>query len=90
MFGFQRIGDLIWAAATCGARASCSAARPAARRWQRRRPAAPGRHSHVLALPCPNLLCSYDPAFAYELAVDHRDGIKRMYEGRKTSSTTSP
>src|SRR5260370_40766151 len=35
-------------------------------------------HSHVLALPVPNLLC-YDPAFAYEIAIIIQDGIKRMY-----------
>ncbi|MGH9644044.1 MAG: transketolase-like TK C-terminal-containing protein, partial [Terriglobales bacterium] len=35
-------------------------------------------HSHVLALPVPNLL-AYDPAFAYEIAVIIQDGIKRMY-----------
>jgi pyruvate dehydrogenase E1 component len=35
-------------------------------------------HSHVLALPVPNLM-AYDPAFAYEIAVIIQDGIKRMY-----------
>ncbi|MGC2534015.1 MAG: pyruvate dehydrogenase (acetyl-transferring), homodimeric type, partial [Candidatus Sulfotelmatobacter sp.] len=35
-------------------------------------------HSHVLALPVPNLL-AYDPAFAYEIAIIIQDGIKRMY-----------
>ena len=35
-------------------------------------------HSHVLALPVPNLH-AYDPAFAYEIAIIIQDGIKRMY-----------
>src|SRR5262249_779636 len=35
-------------------------------------------HSHVLASSVPNLLC-YDPAYAFELAVILRDGIRRMY-----------
>ncbi|MDD4892331.1 MAG: pyruvate dehydrogenase (acetyl-transferring), homodimeric type, partial [Phycisphaerae bacterium] len=35
-------------------------------------------HSHVLALPIPNLL-AYDPAYAYEIAVIVQDGIRRMY-----------
>lgn len=36
-------------------------------------------HSHLLAYPIPNLV-AYDPAYAYELAVIIRDGIRRMYE----------
>ena len=39
-------------------------------------------HSHLLAYPVPNLV-TYDPAFAYELAVIIRDGIKRMYEDKE-------
>ena len=39
-------------------------------------------HSHVIASTVPNLV-SYDPAFAFELAVIVRDGIRRMYEARE-------
>jgi pyruvate dehydrogenase E1 component len=39
-------------------------------------------HSHHLAYPYPNLM-TYDPAFAYELAVIIRDGIRRMYENQE-------
>ena len=79
MFGFQRIGDLIWAAADARTRASCSAAPPAARRSTARlaapgRPQPPDRHR-----PCPTV-AAYDPAFAYELAVIMHDGMRRMYE----------
>jgi pyruvate dehydrogenase E1 component len=78
MFGFQRIGDLIWAAAdmrTRGFLVGGTAGRTtlAGEGLQHQ-----DGHSHVLALPVPNLL-AYDPAFAYEIAIIIQDGIKRMY-----------
>ncbi|MCU1299034.1 MAG: 2-oxo-acid dehydrogenase component, homodimeric type, partial [Acidobacteriaceae bacterium] len=78
MFGFQRIGDLIWAAAdmrTRGFLVGGTAGRTtlAGEGLQHQ-----DGHSHVLALPVPNLL-AYDPAFAYEIAVIIQEGIKRMY-----------
>src|SRR5437762_11130706 len=78
MFGFQRIGDLIWAAAdmrTRGFLLGGTAGRTtlAGEGLQHQ-----DGHSHVLALSVPNLL-AYDPAFAYEIAVIIQDGIKRMY-----------
>jgi pyruvate dehydrogenase E1 component len=78
MFGFQRIGDLIWAAAdlrTRGFLVGGTAGRTtlAGEGLQHQ-----DGHSHVLALPVPNLL-AYDPAFAYEIAVIIQQGIKRMY-----------
>jgi len=78
MFGFQRIGDFIWAAAdmrTRGFLIGGTAGRTtlAGEGLQHQ-----DGHSHVLALPVPNLL-AYDPAFAYEIAVIIQDGIKRMY-----------
>ena len=78
MFGFQRIGDLIWAAAderTRGFLIGGTAGRTtlAGEGLQHQ-----DGHSHVLALSVPNLL-AYDPAFAFEMAVIIRDGIKRMY-----------
>ena len=78
MFGFQRIGDLIWAAAdmrTRGFLVGGTAGRTtlAGEGLQHQ-----DGHSHVLALSVPNCL-AYDPAFAYEIAVIIRDGIKRMY-----------
>jgi pyruvate dehydrogenase E1 component len=79
MFGFQRIGDLIWAAAdmrTRGFLLGGTAGRTtlAGEGLQHQ-----DGNSHVLALPVPNLV-AYDPAFAYELAVIVRDGIHRMFE----------
>ena len=78
MFGFQRIGDLIWAAAdmrTRGFLIGGTAGRTtlAGEGLQHQ-----DGHSHVLALSVPNLL-AYDPAFAYEIAVIIQEGIKRMY-----------
>jgi len=78
MFGFQRIGDLIWAAAdmrTRGFLIGGTAGRTtlAGEGLQHQ-----DGHSHVLALPVPNLR-AYDPAFAYEIAVIIQDGIQRMY-----------
>ena len=78
MFGFQRIGDLIWAAAdmrTRGFLIGGTAGRTtlAGEGLQHQ-----DGHSHVLALSVPNLL-AYDPAFAYEIGVIIQDGIKRMY-----------
>jgi pyruvate dehydrogenase E1 component len=79
MFGFQRIGDLIWAAAdsrTKGFLLGGTAGRTtlAGEGLQHQ-----DGHSHVLASPVPNCL-SYDPAYAYELAVIIQDGIRRMYK----------
>jgi len=82
MFGFQRIGDLIWAAAdmrTKGFLIGGTAGRTtlAGEGLQHQ-----DGHSHVLAYPVPTLL-AYDPAYAYELAVIILDGIKRMYTDRE-------
>ena len=78
MFGFQRIGDLVWAAAdmrTRGFLIGGTAGRTtlAGEGLQHQ-----DGHSHVLALPVPNLM-AYDPSFAYEIAIIIQDGIKRMY-----------
>jgi pyruvate dehydrogenase E1 component len=79
MFGFQRIGDFAWAAGdmrTRGFMLGATAGRTtlAGEGLQHQ-----DGHSHVLAYPIPNLM-AYDPAFAYELAVIIREGIRRMYE----------
>ncbi|MBI3404835.1 MAG: pyruvate dehydrogenase (acetyl-transferring), homodimeric type, partial [Acidobacteria bacterium] len=79
MFGLQRVGDLVWAAAdlrTRGFLLGGTAGRTtlAGEGLQHQ-----DGNSHVLALPVPNLK-AYDPAFAYELAVIIEDGIRRMYK----------
>ncbi len=79
MFGFQRIGDFLWAAGdmrTKGFLLGGTAGRTtlAGEGLQHQ-----DGHSHVLAYPIPNLL-AYDPSFAYEMAFIIREGMRRMYE----------
>jgi pyruvate dehydrogenase E1 component len=79
MFGFQRVGDLIWAAAdmrTKGFLLGATAGRTtlAGEGLQHQ-----DGHSHVLAYPVPTLK-AYDPSFAYEMAFIIREGMRRMYE----------
>jgi pyruvate dehydrogenase E1 component len=82
MFGFQRIGDLIWAAADArvkGFMLGGTAGRTtlAGEGLQHQ-----DGQSHLLAMSVP-CIQAYDPAFAYELAVIIREGIKRMYVNGK-------
>jgi pyruvate dehydrogenase E1 component len=79
MFGFQRVGDLIWAAAdsrTRGFLLGGTAGRTtlAGEGLQHQ-----DGNSQVISLCVPNCV-SYDPAYAYELAVIIQDGIRRMYK----------
>ena len=79
MFGFQRVGDLIWAAAdmrTKGFLLGGTAGRTtlAGEGLQHQ-----DGHSHLLASTVPTVR-AYDPAFAYEQAIIVQDGIRRMYE----------
>ena len=78
MFGFQRIGDLIWAAADMRYRGFLLGGTAGRTTLAGEGLQHQDGHSHVLALSVPNLL-AYDPAFAYEIAVIIQDGIKRMY-----------
>ncbi|MDH7603778.1 MAG: pyruvate dehydrogenase (acetyl-transferring), homodimeric type [Melioribacter sp.] len=79
MFGFQRVGDLIWAAGDMRCRGFLLGATAGRTTLAGEGLQHQDGHSHLLAYPVPNLL-AYDPAFAYELAVIIRDGIYRMYE----------
>ena len=83
MFGFQRIGDLIWAAADMRCRGFLVGGTAGRTTLAGEGLQHQDGHSHVLALPVPNLLC-YDPAFAYEIAIIIQDGIKRMYVDRES------
>jgi pyruvate dehydrogenase E1 component len=82
MFGFQRIGDLIWAAADMRCRGFLLGATAGRTTLAGEGLQHQDGHSHLLAYPIPTLL-AYDPAFAYELAVIIRDGIYRMYEAQE-------
>jgi pyruvate dehydrogenase E1 component len=78
MFGFQRIGDLIWAAADMRYRGFLIGGTAGRTTLAGEGLQHQDGHSHVLALPVPNLH-AYDPAFAYEIGIIIQDGIKRMY-----------
>jgi pyruvate dehydrogenase E1 component len=78
MFGFQRIGDLIWAAADARCRGFLLGATAGRTTLLGEGLQHQDGHSHALAATVP--VCrSYDPAFAYELALIIQDGIARMY-----------
>src|SRR5207253_1834266 len=79
MFGFQRIGDLIWAAADMRVRGFLLGGTAGRTTLAGEGLQHQDGHSHVLASTVPTVQ-AYDPAFAYELAVIVQDGIRRMYE----------
>ncbi len=79
MFGFQRIGDLIWASADMRTRGFLLGATAGRTTLNGEGLQHEDGHSLLHASTVPNVLC-YDPAYAYELAVILRDGIRRMYE----------
>ena len=82
MFGLQRIGDLIWAAADMRCRGFLLGATAGRTTLAGEGLQHQDGHSHLLAYPVPTLL-AYDPAFAYELAVIVQDGIHRMYAAQE-------
>jgi pyruvate dehydrogenase E1 component len=82
MFGLQRVGDLVWAAADMGAKGFMLGGTAGRTTLNGEGLQHQDGNSHILAYPVPNLR-AYDPAFAYELAVIIRDGIKRMYEDQE-------
>ncbi|MFP4512929.1 MAG: pyruvate dehydrogenase (acetyl-transferring), homodimeric type [Acidimicrobiales bacterium] len=78
MFGFQRVGDLIWAAADARAKGFLCGATAGRTTLLGEGLQHTDGHSHVLAATVPTIR-AYDPAFAYEMAVIIREGIARMY-----------
>jgi pyruvate dehydrogenase E1 component len=79
MFGFQRIGDLAWAAGDMLARGFLIGGTSGRTTLNGEGLQHQDGHSQVLASCIPNCR-SYDPTFAYEVAVIFHDGLKRMYE----------
>jgi pyruvate dehydrogenase E1 component len=79
MFGFQRIGDMIWAAGDIQARGFLLGATAGRTTLAGEGLQHQDGNSHILALPNPSLL-AYDPAFAFEIAVIVREGLRRMLE----------
>ena len=79
MFGFQRIGDLAWAAADMRCRGFLLGGTSGRTTLAGEGLQHQDGHSHVLSQVIPSCL-SYDPAYAYELAVIIREGLSRMYQ----------
>ncbi len=79
MFGFQRVGDLIWAAADSKTKGFLLGATAGRTTLNGEGLQHEDGQSHILASAVPTLL-TYDPAFAYEIAVIIRDGIQRMFQ----------
>ena len=78
MFGFQRVGDLLWAAADSRARGFLLGGTAGRTTLQGEGLQHQDGHSHILASTVP--VCeAYDPAFAYEVGTIIEDGIRRMY-----------
>ncbi|MGQ4547023.1 pyruvate dehydrogenase (acetyl-transferring), homodimeric type [Vibrio cholerae] len=78
MFGFQRIGDMAWMAGDQQARGFLLGATAGRTTLNGEGLQHEDGHSHILAGTVPNCI-SYDPTFAYEVAVILQDGIRRMY-----------
>src|SRR5690625_3019923 len=78
MFGFQRVGDLIWAAADSMARGFLFGATAGRTTLNGEGLQHQDGNSHVLSYPVPNLL-AFDPSFGYELVTIVHDGMRRMY-----------
>jgi pyruvate dehydrogenase E1 component len=82
MFGFQRVGDLVWAFGDSRGKGFMIGATAGRTTLAGEGLQHQDGHSHVLASTVPTCV-SYDPAFAYEIAVILRDGIRRMYQERE-------
>ena len=82
MFGFQRIGDLAWAAGDSQARGFLLGGTAGRTTLAGEGLQHQDGHSHVLAATIPNCV-TYDPTFSYELAVIIQDGLQRMYEDQE-------
>ena len=82
MFGFQRIGDFIWAAADMRTKGFLLGGTAGRTTLNGEGLQHQDGHSHLIASTIPNLK-AYDPAYAYEIAVIIQHGLKEMYEENK-------
>jgi len=78
MFGFQRIGDLAWAAGDMRSRGFLLGGTAGRTTLNGEGLQHEDGHSHLMSATIPNCI-SYDPTFAYEVAVIIQDGLRRMY-----------
>jgi len=83
MFGPQRVGDLVWAAGDLRCKGFLVGATSGRTTLNGEGLQHQDGHTHLLTSTVPNLV-SYDPAFAYEIAVIIRNGIERMYEKQES------
>lgn len=82
MFGFQRIGDLAWAAGDSRCRGFLLGATAGRTTLNGEGLQHEDGHSHLLAATIPNCV-AYDPCFAYELAVIIQNGLERMIQNQE-------
>ncbi|MDF0664666.1 MAG: pyruvate dehydrogenase (acetyl-transferring), homodimeric type [Nitrospira sp.] len=82
MFGFQRVGDLMWAASDMRARGFLLGATAGRTTLEGEGLQHQDGHSHLLAGVYPTIAV-YDPAFMFELAVILQDGLRRMYQSQE-------
>jgi len=82
MFGFQRVGDLAWAAGDMRSRGFLIGGTAGRTTLNGEGLQHEDGHSHVISATVPNCI-SYDPTFAYEVAVIIQDGLRRMYAERQ-------
>ena len=82
MFGFQRVGDFAWAAGDMQARGFLIGGTAGRTTLAGEGLQHQDGHSHILASTIPNCV-TYDPTFAYELAVIMQDGLRRMFEDQE-------
>jgi pyruvate dehydrogenase E1 component len=85
MFGFQRVGDLIWAATDMRTRGFLLGATAGRTTLEGEGLQHQDGHSHLLASASPTI-AAYDPAFMYELALILHDGFTRMYRHQEELS----
>jgi len=78
MFGFQRVGDLAWAAGDSRARGFLIGGTAGRTTLNGEGLQHEDGHSHIISATIPNCV-SYDPTFGYEVAVIVQDGLRRMY-----------
>ena len=78
MFGFQRVGDLCWAAGDMRSRGFLLGGTAGRTTLNGEGLQHEDGHSHLMSATVPNCI-SYDPTFAYEVAVIIQDGLRRMY-----------
>ncbi|MBF0504036.1 MAG: pyruvate dehydrogenase (acetyl-transferring), homodimeric type [Candidatus Omnitrophica bacterium] len=83
MFGPQRVGDLVWAAGDLRTKGFLVGGTSGRTTLNGEGLQHQDGHTHLLTSTVPNLI-SYDPAFAYEIAVIIRHGIERMYEKQES------